>query len=170
MTIITEEVIDYVNEHINNMSHEEVQDTWNVFVKEQPALVGYILGESQELEEGDAKEDTAYILTVILLSFKEINPHIATVTETEFESAFHHEFDEMEAVFHDGFDETDAMNMVNSFCQPDMLGFVAAIIYSAEDDENESNFSEEEAGLFTIIFKTIIQLLHNKMTSLRIAG
>jgi len=43
------------------------------------------------------------------------------------------------------------------------LQFAAATIYSddAEDGE-ESNFTEEEAGLFIIIFKTAIGLLHEK--------
>jgi hypothetical protein len=67
----------------------------------------------------------------------------------------------MEEVFHDGFDETDAMAIMDSFCQPELLQFVAAIIYNEGDDES-SNFTEEEAGLFIVIFKTVISLLHDK--------
>jgi hypothetical protein len=53
------------------------------------------------------------------------------------------------------------MAVIESFCQPDLLQFAAATIYS-EDDEESSNFSEEEAGLFIVIVKTAIALLHRK--------
>jgi hypothetical protein len=109
----------------------------------------------------------AYVLTIILLSFQELIPGIPAVTEAEFEKAFNEEFDEMEAVFQDGFDESDAMAVIESFCQPDLLQFAAATIYSEDADEEEaSNFTEEEAGLFIVIFKTAIALLHKKSGSL----
>ena len=44
-----------------------------------------------------------------------------------------------------------------------MIEFAAATIYSDDgEDGEESNFTEEEAGLFIIIFKTAIGLLHEK--------
>jgi hypothetical protein len=117
------------------------------------------------LQTPDAREDVAYILTIIFLSFREMRPGISPVTEAEFERAFNKEFDEMEEVFHDGFDETDAMTIMDSFSQPHLLRFAAAIIYGegGEDGEEEqSNFTEEEAGLFVVIFKTAIGLLDEK--------
>jgi hypothetical protein len=111
----------------------------------------------------DAREDVAYILTIILLTFSDIQEGIPAVTEAEFEKAFNKEFDEMEEVFHDGFDETDAMAIMDSFCQPDLLQFAAATIYSdGGSDDAASNFTEEEAGLFIVIFKTVIALLDAK--------
>ena len=103
----------------------------------------------------------AYILTIILLSFRQLQQDIPAVSEAEFEKSFNAEFDEMEEVFHDGFDESDAMEIMDSFCQPELLQFVAAIIYN-EGDEETSNFTEEEAGLFIVIFKTVIGLLNEK--------
>lgn len=162
MQKITDEIIDSVNERIQHMDESQVELVWDTFAKQQPALVGYVLGESRELQEPDAREDVAYILTVILLSFAEIQPEIAAVSETEFEAAFNTEFDEMEEIFHDGFDETDAMAIMDAFSQPDLLQFAAAIIYNQGGDENESNFDEEEAGLFIVIFKTVIGLINAK--------
>jgi hypothetical protein len=54
------------------------------------------------------------------------------------------------------------MTIMDSFCQPDLLQFAAAVIYSEGDDEEDSNFTEEEAGLFIVIFKTVIGLLDSK--------
>jgi hypothetical protein len=69
----------------------------------------------------------------------------------------------MEEIFHEGYDETNAMAVIDSFCQPQLLQFAAATIYSDDgEDGEESNFTEEEAGLFIIIFKTAIGLLHEK--------
>src|SRR5215469_15569699 len=161
MQLITDQTIDLVNDRIQHMDEVQIGKVWDSFAKEQPALVGYVLGESRELEMPDAREDVAYVLTIILLSFRELCPGIPSVTEAEFEKAFNEEFDEMEAVFQDGFDETDAMAVIESFCQPDLLQFAAATIYT-EDDDTSSNFSEEEAGLFIVIFKTAITLLHRK--------
>ena len=145
------------------MDEDQIGRVWDAFTKEQPALIGYVLGESRELQVPDAREDIAYILTVILLSFREWRTGIPTVSETEFEKAFNAEFEEMEDVFHDGFNETDAMTIMDSFCQPDLLQFAAATIYSEEGSEDEaSNFTEEEAALFIVIFKTVIGLLHKK--------
>lgn len=145
------------------MDEDRISKVWDAFAKEQPAIVGYVLGESRELEEPDAREDVAYVLTVILLSFKELSPGIPAISEAEFEKAFNKEFDEMEEVFSDGFDETDAMAIMDAFCQPDLLQFAAATIYSEGGEEDEgSNFTEEEAGLFIVIFKTVIGLLHHK--------
>ncbi|HTI09493.1 MAG TPA: hypothetical protein VL832_13080 [Puia sp.] len=162
MQKITEDTIDDINDRIQHMDEDQIGKEWDKFAKEQPALVGYVLGESRELQEPDAREDVAYILTIILLSFRKLQPSISVVTETEFEKAFNAEFEEMEEVFHDGFDETDAMTIMDSFCQPDLLQFAAAVIYSEGDDEEDSNFTEEEAGLFIVIFKTVIGLLDSK--------
>src|SRR5579859_7982530 len=147
MLIITDDTIDAINERIQNMDESEIGRVWDDFSKWQPALVGYVLGESKELEEPDAREDIAYILTVILLSFAEVQPAIPALTDKEFEKAFNSEFDDMETIFHDGFDETDAMNAIESFSQPNLLQFAAAVIYSEEGDGEASNFTEEEAGL-----------------------
>lgn len=161
MQPITDHTIDLINDRIQHMDESQIGRIWDSFAREQPALVGYVLGESRELSEPDAREDVAYVLTVILLSFEEFRPGIPAITEQEFEKSFNEEFDEMENVFQDGFDENDAMAVIESFCQPDLLQFAAATIYS-EDDEETSNFSEEEAGLFIVIFKTAIALLHRK--------
>jgi hypothetical protein len=164
MPQITDQTIDLVNDRIQQMDEDGIGKVWDEFAREQPALVGYVLGESRELQMPDAREDVAYVLTVILLSFRELNRGIAAITEKEFETAFNKEFDEMEEVFHEGFDETNAMAVIDSFCQPELLQFAAATIYSDDgDDEEESNFTEEEAGLFIIIFKTAIGLLDTKM-------
>lgn len=161
MQPITDQTIDLINDRIQHMDETQIGRIWDSFAREQPALVGYVLGESRELAEPDAREDVAYVLTVILLSFREFRPGIPAITEQEFEKSFNEEFDEMETVFQDGFDENDAMAVIQSFCQPDLLQFAAATIYS-EDDEESSNFTEEEAGLFIVIFKTAIALLHRK--------
>ena len=167
MQLITDQTIDLINDRIQHMDENQIGKVWDSFAKEQPALVGYVLGESRELEMPDAREDVAYVLTVILLSFRELGPGIPAVTEAEFEKAFNDEFDEMEAIFQDGFDETDAMAVIESFCQPDLLQFAAATIYSEDEEEEEtSNFTEEEAGLFIVIFKTAIALLHKKAGSI----
>ncbi len=163
MLPITDQVIDLINDRIQRMDEEQISKVWDAFAKEQPAVVGYVLGESRELQEPDAREDVAYVLTIILLSFRELSPGIAAITESEFEKAFNEEFDEMEEVFNDGFDEADAMAIMDAFCQPDLLQFAAATIYSEDGDDGEgSNFTEEEAGLFIVIFKTVIGLLHQK--------
>jgi hypothetical protein len=167
MELITDQTIDLVNDRIQHMDEGMIGKVWDSFAREQPALVGYVLGESRELEMPDAREDVAYVLTIILLSFQELCPGIPPVTEAEFEKAFNEEFDEMEAVFQDGFDESDAMAVIESFCQPDLLQFAAATIYTEDGDEEESsNFTEEEAGLFIVIFKTAIALLHKKAGSI----
>src|ERR1700744_1053563 len=154
MELITDQTIDLINDRIQHMDENQIGKIWDSFAKEQPALVGYVLGESRELKMPDAREDVAYVLTVILLSFRELSPGIPAINEEEFEGAFNSEFDEMEAVFQDGFDEADAMAVIESFCQPDLLQFAAATIYNETDEESESNFTEEEAGLFIVIFKT----------------
>ena len=160
MLPITDETIDLVNDRIQQMDEAQIGKVWDEFAREQPALVGYVLGESQELQRPDAREDVAYVLTVILLSFREWVSGLASVTEKEFEAEFNKEYDEMEDIFHEGFDETNAMAVIDSFCQPQLLQFAAATIYSDDGDEGEeSNFTEEEAGLFIIIFKTVIGLL-----------
>jgi len=164
MQKITEEIIDDINDRIQHMDEARIGQEWDAFAKQQPALVGYVLGESRELQVSDAREDVAYILTIILLCFWELQPEIPAVTEKEFEKAFNVEFEEMEEVFQDGFDETDAMAIMDAFSQPALLQFVAAIIYN-EGDEETSNFTEEEAGLFIVIFKTVIGLLHEKAES-----
>ena len=161
MQPITDQTIDLINDRIQRMDESQIGRVWDSFAREQPALVGYVLGESRELAEPDAREDVAYVLTVILLSFSEFRPGIPAISEQEFEKAFNEEFDEMENVFQEGFDENDAMSVIQSFAQPDLLQFAAATIYS-EDDEETSNFTEEEAGLFIVIFKTAIALLHRK--------
>jgi len=161
MQPITDQTIDLINDRIQHMDENQIGRVWDSFAREQPALVGYVLGESRELTDPDAREDVAYVLTVILLSFREFRPGIPAISEQEFEKSFNEEFDEMENVFQEGFDENDAMAVIESFCQPDLLQFAAATIYS-EDDEESSNFSEEEAGLFIVIFKTAIALLHRK--------
>jgi len=163
MQKITDETIDSINDRIQHMDEEQVEEIWNAFAKEQPALVGYVLGESRELKVPDAREDVAYILTIIFLSFREEEPGISAVTEEEFEQAFNREFDEMEEVFHEGFDETDAMTIMDSFSQPHLLQFAAAVIYGEGDEDEESNFTEEEAGLFVVIFKTVISLMDGKV-------
>ncbi|HZE83054.1 MAG TPA: hypothetical protein VE035_02045 [Puia sp.] len=163
MQKITDETIDSINDRIQHMDEEQVEEIWNAFAKEQPALVGYVLGESRELKVPDAREDVAYILTIIFLSFREEEPGISAVTEAEFEQAFNREFDEMEEVFHEGFDETDAMTIMDSFSQPHLLQFAAAVIYGEGDEDEESNFTEEEAGLFVVIFKTVISLMDGKV-------
>ncbi len=165
MQKITEDTIDSINDRIQHMDEAEIGKVWDTFAKEQPALVGYVLGESRELQVPDAREDVAYILTIILLTFRKLQPVIPVVTEAEFEKAFNAEFEEMEEVFHDGFDETDAMTIMDAFCQPDLLQFAAAVIYSEGDEEENSNFTEEEAGLFIVIFKTVIGLLDDKAGS-----
>src|SRR6202012_4040142 len=167
MQQITDQTIDLINDRIQHMDESQIGRVWDSFAREQPALVGYVLGESRELAMPDAREDVAYVLTIILLSFGELCPGIPAGTEAEVEKAFNEDFDEMEAVFQDGFDETDAMAVIESFCQPDLLQFAAATIYSEDADEDEtSNFTEEEAGLFIVIFKTAIALLHKKSGSL----
>src|ERR1700748_1451680 len=118
MELITDQTIDLINDRIQHMDENQIGQIWDSFAKEQPALVGYVLGESRELQTPDAREDVAYILTIIFLSFREMRPGISPVTEAEFEAAFNKEFDEMEEVFHDGFDETDAMTIMDSFSQP----------------------------------------------------
>jgi hypothetical protein len=163
MQQITDQTIDLINDRIQRMDEGQIGRVWDSFAKEQPALVGYVLGESRELADPDAREDVAYVLTVILLSFAEFRPGIPAINEPEFEKAFNEEFDEMENIFQEGFDENNAMAVIQSFCQPDLLQFAAATIYSeGGDDEETSNFSEEEAGLFIVIFKTAIALLHRK--------
>jgi hypothetical protein len=162
MQKITDDMIDAINERIQDMDESQVEDIWDAFAHEQPALVGFVLGESRELKVPDAREDVAYILTIVFLSFREMRPGISAVTETEFQQAFNKEFDEMEEVFHDGFDETDAMTIMDSFTQPHLLRFAAAIIYGEGDEGEESHFTEEEAGLFMVIFKTAIGLLDEK--------
>src|SRR5580698_8919847 len=114
MLPITDETIDLVNDRIQQMDEAQIGKIWDEFAREQPALVGYVLGESRELQMPDAREDVAYVLTVILLSFRELSPAIAAITEKEFETAFNEEFDEMEEVFHDGFDETNAMAVIET--------------------------------------------------------
>jgi len=128
MPQITDETIDLVNDRIQQMDEDGIGKVWDEFAKEQPALVGYVLGESRELQMPDAREDVAYVLTVILLSFRELSEGVAPISEKEFEAAFNKEFDEMEKVFHDGFDETNAMAVIDSFCQPQLLQFAAATI------------------------------------------
>jgi hypothetical protein len=162
MQKITEDTIDDINDQIQHMDEARIGKVWDEFAKEQPAVVGYVLGESRELKDADAREDVAYILTIILLSFREVQRSIPAISEAEFEQAFNAEFEEMESVFQDGFDENDAMAIMDSFCQPELLQFVAAIIYSVDEDDDESNFTEEEAGLFIVIFKTVIGLLNEK--------
>jgi hypothetical protein len=169
MIQITDQVIDLINDRIQRMDEGQISKVWDAFAKDQPAVVGYVLGESRELQEPDAREDVAYVLTIILLSFRELSPGIPAITEPEFEKAFNEEFDEMEEVFNDGFDESDAMAIMDAFCQPDLLQFAAATIYSEGGEDGEgSNFTEEEAGLFIVIFKTVIGLLHNKASALPI--
>ena len=166
MLPITDETIDLVNDRIQQMDEAQIGMVWDEFAREQPALVGYVLGESQELVQPDAREDVAYVLTVILLSFREWVQRLTAITEKEFETAFNAEYDEMEEIFHEGYDETNAMAVIDSFCQPQLLQFAAATIYSDDgEDGEESNFTEEEAGLFIIIFKTAIGLLHEKASS-----
>src|ERR1700733_1494795 len=99
MQKISDQMIDRVNDRIQNMDEDGIGKVWDTFAKEQPALVGYVLGESRELREPDAREDVAYILTVILLSFQEERPGMPVVSEAEFEKAFNEEFEEMEGVF-----------------------------------------------------------------------
>jgi hypothetical protein len=165
MLAITDDTIDLVNDRIQQMDEAEIGKVWDEFAREQPALVGYVLGESQELKLPDAREDVAYVLTVILLSFREGAEGLGAISDKEFEEAFNEEYDEMEEIFHEGYDETNAMAVIDSFCQPHLLQFAAATIYSEDGEEDEaSNFTEEEAGLFIIIFKTAIALLHRKAT------
>ena len=94
------------------MDESQIGKVWDSFAKEQPALVGYVLGESRELQQPDAREDVAYVLTIILLSFHEFRPGIPAINETEFEKTFNEEFDEMETIFQDGFEESDAMAVI----------------------------------------------------------
>src|ERR1700748_2306210 len=127
MEVITDQTIDLINDRIQHMDESQIGKIWDSFAREQPALVGYVLGESRELAEPDAREDVAYVLTVILLSFRELQPGgIPSISEKEFENTFNEEFDEMESVFQEGFDESDAMAVIQSFCQPDLLQFAAA--------------------------------------------
>ncbi len=163
MTRITEDAIDAVNHRIQHMDEDQIGKVWDEFAKEQPALVGYVLGKSKELNSADAREDVAYILTIILLCFRQIQAKIPAVMEQEFETSFNKEFEEMEEVFHDGFDESDAMAIMDAFSQPELLQFVAAIIYNEGEEEDASNFTEEEAGLFIVIFKTVISLLNDRV-------
>src|SRR5579872_5737781 len=137
MQRISDQTIDLINDRIQNMEETRIGKLWDAFAKEQPALVGYVLGESRELQVPDAREDVAYILTIILLSFREMRPGIPAVSEAEFEKAFNLEFEEMEEVFQDGFDETDAMEIMDAFCQPDLLQFAAATIYNEGGEEEE---------------------------------
>src|SRR5262252_8262353 len=109
MQQITDQTIDLINDQIQHMDEREISRVWDSFAREQPALVGYVLGESRELTDPDAREDVAYVLTVILLSFREFRPGIPAISEQEFEKSFNEEFDEMENVFQEGFDESDAM-------------------------------------------------------------
>src|SRR5258707_2721760 len=109
MTRITEDAIDAVNHRIQNRDEDQIGRVWDESAKDQPALVGYVLGESRELKVADAREDVAYILTIILLSFRQLQQNIPAVTETEFERSFNAEFQGVEEVFPDGFDAPDAM-------------------------------------------------------------
>ncbi len=88
MTRITEDAIDAVNHRIQHMDEDQIGKVWDEFAKEQPALVGYVLGESKELNSADAREDVAYILTIILLCFRQIQAKIPAVMEQEFETSF----------------------------------------------------------------------------------
>jgi len=117
MQPITDQTIDLINDRIQHMDEGQIGRIWDSFAREQPALVGYVLGESRELAEPDAREDVAYVLTVILLSFREFRPGIPAISEQEFEKSFNEEFDEMENVFQEGFDESDAMAVIESFCR-----------------------------------------------------
>src|ERR1700729_3658747 len=99
MPQITDQTIDLVNDRIQQMDEAQIGKVWDEFAREQPALVGYVLGESRELQSTDAREDVAYVLTVVLLSFRELESGLPAVTEKEFETAFNQEFDEMEEVF-----------------------------------------------------------------------
>src|SRR5580692_8751975 len=60
MQKITDEIIDAINERIQDMEEPEIEAVWDSFAKEQPAVVGYVLGESRELKVPDAREDVAY--------------------------------------------------------------------------------------------------------------
>src|ERR1700755_2804759 len=130
MQQITDQTIDLINDRIQRMDENQISKVWDAFAKEQPAVVGYVLGESQELQQPDAREDVAYVLTVILLSFREGVSALAAISEQEFEEAFNAEYDEMENIFQEGYDETNAMAVIDSFCQPQLLQFAAATIYS----------------------------------------
>src|ERR1700753_272563 len=79
MQPITDQTIDLINDRIQHMDEIQIGKVWDAFAKEQPALVGYVLGESRELQMPDAREDVAYVLTIILLSFRELCPGIPAV-------------------------------------------------------------------------------------------
>ena len=49
MPQITDETIDLVNDRIQQMDEDGIGKVWDEFAREQPALVGYVLGESREL-------------------------------------------------------------------------------------------------------------------------
>src|SRR5258708_40336795 len=123
MVQITDQVIDLINDRIQRMDEDQISKVWDAFAKDQPAVVGYVLGESRELQEPDAREDTAYILTIILLCFRDSDCAISPVSEAVFEAAFNTEFDAMEEIFQEGFEETDAMTIMDSFNQPYLLQF-----------------------------------------------
>jgi len=55
MTRITEDAIDSINHRIQHMDEDQIGKVWDEFAKEQPALVGYVLGESRELKVADAR-------------------------------------------------------------------------------------------------------------------
>ncbi len=75
MKKISDHTIDVINDRIQNMDEAHIgQGLGYASRKEQPALIGYVLGESRELQVPDAREDVAYILTIILLSFHELRP------------------------------------------------------------------------------------------------
>ncbi|UTW61408.1 hypothetical protein KFE98_15510 [bacterium SCSIO 12741] len=133
--IVTDNAIDLAIEHLENMEGPELNNLFEKLSKEQPFVMGFVVGVGEGLENEEAAEDLFY-LTMIIWHAIELskNDSLSTLSEEDLKNLE----EKMDGLFNEVLsfpeesEEEELNNMIGASTQAALASYLADEFFSEE--------------------------------------
>lgn len=133
--IVSDNAIDLAIEHLENMEDAELNDLFERLSKQQPHIMGFVVGLGEGLEDEEAAEDLFYLTTIIWHAIElSKNDSVNTVSEDQIallENRMTNLFEEVIS-FSDDAESEELSNLIGSSSQPAVVNYLADEFFSEQ--------------------------------------
>lgn len=162
MSLITEEILEYVLERLTNLDDEELTDIAQSYSERQPVLFSYIMSATGELSNEEAVNDLVFLFVVVLDCFYALNEAMEIIDEDEIMAMQEKQVETMERL--EAMTNTeDQLELGLSYLasQVHLFDYLSEMCEATDekDDEDESNFTIDDAGIAFGCLKVVVDLL-----------
>ncbi len=148
---------------VTSMEEKKIISFFKDFEKKQPVLYSYIIANAEQMKNDDARNDFAYIFSVVWKCYDSMNGKMSIITEEQLTKKENEHIKGWEKFSTIKTDKEEDAFVKKFITQPEIWDFMLDVIYPEESNPDETNFSQDETAIAFACINLMTALLNDKV-------